>query len=792
MYRKKRGEFNQPIMIKRIMMILMACFLLTACAGGGGQSGDPLSGDETQGLSDTWKNGFKDNGQNPLQDGKTSETTYHTVGFSTAVPGADSDDSYYLAASAYSDEEIFFLMSFETEEGWTYSLEQYDIQNESLSPSIRVFQGEGLKGYFDGLCFCGKEELAARFVSEDEEGNPQEIRLFTFDREGGNVKNVLLDYAYRQPVWGPMMAYNSFLSDGDYFYLVNYLESGLLVFDREGKEVRRNMPDVSGDIYYTAGCSAPDGSVIVSRVNMANRRTTLFYLQGEKENLLGELPDVNYRNVALSGDGCFYYVDGNYLIRWDISTGEKKVLLDVAVAGIDPAWLSAITFSAGGRVLLHSWSSTNAKELEILTCSEEEVETEGNQIVFAYMEAGMDLFYNPLTVEYNKAHPQSPVTYQTHTAVYTGDWDAYKDICDAYRTRVIADIMSGGGPDIFLISSKDARNLYENGALLDLAEYLDPELREKILPSALERGVIDGKLIGVDTKISGIVMLVSNAVWEGDSWTIEDVLRLADERKPQYLFGGLDFGNTMITNSPGGLLFRFFSEFPKKSPFLDLEAGTCDFENETFIRLLEICKEYGERPTPDEDQLYEMLKTGECLCTIVRVEDMQHFTQAMKPLEKSCHFVGFPGQEGYGAAFSSEFVVVNANSKNKEAALEFLWDMFSLESQQKIAHNGVSVREDVVRESVVLKDWGDGHGPSYYYYIGDERYMNLEVKEDGSSFMEEYVAALKGLEGQDSRAEAVVDIVESEAEAYFAGDRPAEEIAKIIQNRVQLYLDENR
>ena len=787
MHRRKRSNFCKH----NILMMLMACLLLTACAGGVGKSEDPMSGDGTQGLSDTWKNGFKDNGQNPLQGGKTSETTYHTVGFSTVVPGADSDDSYYLAPSAYSDEEIFFLMSFQTEGGWTYSLQQYDIPNESLMSEIKMFQEEGLQGYFDGLSFCGEEELAARFVSEDGEGNPQEIRLFTFDREGGNVKNVLLDYAYRQPVWAPAMAYGYFLSDGNYFYLVNYLESGLLVFDREGKEVYRDMPDFSGDTYYTAGCSAPDGSVIVSKVNMLNQKTTLFYLQGDKENRLGELPGVNYRNVALSGDGCFYYIDGNYLIRWDISTGEKKVLLDGTVAGIDPAWLSAITFSAGGRVLLHSWSSRNARELEILTCSEEEVETDGNQIVFAYVRAGMDLFYNPLTVEYSKAHPQSPVTYQTHTAVYTGDIDAYLDICDAYCTRVIADIMSGGGPDIFLISSEDARNLYNNGALLDLTEYLDPELREKILPSALERGVIDGKMIGVDPMISGGVMMVSNAVWEGDSWTIEDVVRLAEERKPQYLFGEYLYGS-VGTNSPGGLLNEFFSRFPEKSPFLDLEAGTCDFENETFIRLLEICKEYGERPTPDEDQLYEMLKTGECLSTYVRVDDMQHFTQAMKPLETSCHFVGYPGQEGYGFAASYEFVVVNANSKNKEAALEFLWDMFTLESQQKISSEGASVREDVVRESVELKDLGFEFDPSYYYSTGDGRYMNVEAKEDGSSFMEEYVTALKGLEGQDSRAKAVVDIVESEAEAYFAGDRPAEEIARIIQNRVQLYLDENR
>ena len=35
-------------------------------------------------------------------------------------------------------------------------------------------------------------------------------------------------------------------------------------------------------------------------------------------------------------------------------------------------------------------------------------------------------------------------------------------------------------------------------------------------------------------------------------------------------------------------------------------------------------------------------------------------------------------------------------------------------------------------------------------------------------------------------------IIQEEAEAYFTGDRSIEEVADIITNRVQLYLDENR
>ena len=39
--------------------------------------------------------------------------------------------------------------------------------------------------------------------------------------------------------------------------------------------------------------------------------------------------------------------------------------------------------------------------------------------------------------------------------------------------------------------------------------------------------------------------------------------------------------------------------------------------------------------------------------------------------------------------------------------------------------------------------------------------------------------------------DAIADIVMEEAEPYFAGDKDLDTVVEIIQNRVQLYLDEN-
>ena len=49
---------------------------------------------------------------------------------------------------------------------------------------------------------------------------------------------------------------------------------------------------------------------------------------------------------------------------------------------------------------------------------------------------------------------------------------------------------------------------------------------------------------------------------------------------------------------------------------------------------------------------------------------------------------------------------------------------------------------------------------------------------------------LKKAEPKSRKYTRVLDILYEETEAYFTGDKSSEEVAFLIQNRVQLYLDE--
>lgn len=55
-----------------------------------------------------------------------------------------------------------------------------------------------------------------------------------------------------------------------------------------------------------------------------------------------------------------------------------------------------------------------------------------------------------------------------------------------------------------------------------------------------------------------------------------------------------------------------------------------------------------------------------------------------------------------------------------------------------------------------------------------------------------YTKAVENASGLWSSDYKVEDIIVEEAEAYFAGDKTVDEVVKIIENRVNTYINENR
>ena len=103
------------------------------------------------------------------------------------------------------------------------------------------------------------------------------------------------------------------------------------------------------------------------------------------------------------------------------------------------------------------------------------------------------------------------------------------------------------------------------------------------------------------------------------------------------------------------------------------------------------------------------------------------------------------------------------------------------------------MRADVQRDSV--KEPVKSHGypvPVPVFRKGDKSVIVLMGKQDGSSFLPEFLEAAGNALPYETELDIIRNIVREEADAYFAGSKELQETTKVIQSRVQLYLDESR
>ncbi|MBD5529504.1 MAG: hypothetical protein HDR02_14030, partial [Lachnospiraceae bacterium] len=201
----------------------------------------------------------------------------------------------------------------------------------------------------------------------------------------------------------------------------------------------------------------------------------------------------------------------------------------------------------------------------------------------------------------------------------------------------------------------------------------------------------------------------------------------------------------------------------------------------------------GERPVLehtnlDIDEEYEtaqQVMEGVYLADVVFGGDIVHYTNVMDYYGDNAHFVGFPTESGNGnMLICYGFLVVNAQTEHWEEVVDFLRYMYSKEFQSDNPH--YLLRKDVLRENMVPN--GADEKSETFTLTGEV----LPLKRDGSSYIEDYIAFMDSCRAETRNTEAIENIIREETGAYFQNIQNLDNTVRTIQNRVQLFLDENK
>lgn len=348
----------------------------------------------------------------------------------------------------------------------------------------------------------------------------------------------------------------------------------------------------------------------------------------------------------------------------------------------------------------------------------------------------------------------------------------------------MAELAAGKGPDMLCLWADDERlrTLYEKGVLADLTGLVPKETLDQVFPGILEAGSVNGSLVGLGVSGMAATMVTSNELWQQDSWTVEDIMGIV-EVHPDLEGMFILKGGRM---EPSLNLYWMGLQHMEKSPFVDFGINECYFGDTQFQKFLELAKTYGEKPVALKE-ISTLIKEGRCIATLEDVSWPSSFVEAMEEYGEECHFIGCPGQTDYSGYWTSLcLIVVNKESEYLDTIAEFLSYLLDVESQQKV--DGFSVREDVVRQNVYWAEWSEEW--LYKFSMGEMEVSCYFTKPNGESYIEDYVEFLRKLGPMPGYGSVISDVVLEEAEYYFNGDKSAEQVAEIIDNRVQMYLNE--
>lgn len=374
------------------------------------------------------------------------------------------------------------------------------------------------------------------------------------------------------------------------------------------------------------------------------------------------------------------------------------------------------------------------------------------------------------------------------------DYDQEDMDPDMVRERFKMDLATGKGTDIIWICDMVADELGYAGVLADLNTYLTPEIKEKYLTNILECAQTGDKLYEIAPTFSvGFIVGNPSKLGEATGWTIDEMMETFRR-------------NNKDANALGNVGTNIVEELVLYAieDFVDWDAGTADFCNQEFYDILKFSINKGKRVKATQ----ESVASGTHLAVrsgISGVADIQYLDWLFGD---DWVVKGWPCNQGTGVTVGFwNSVAISSYSQCPKGAWDFIEYYMTLDwiedyialhpdtlgiSYQSI--HGLPVNRQTFEK---MMEWSmtelidDETGERIPHYFGEDGVPNFYAS--SAEDVEQVRRIIALVDGRSlSWESSIYQIIGEEVSGYNTGALTAEQTAEKIQNRLQLYLDEQR
>lgn len=331
---------------------------------------------------------------------------------------------------------------------------------------------------------------------------------------------------------------------------------------------------------------------------------------------------------------------------------------------------------------------------------------------------------------------------------------------EAAMAQMNAELLTGDPPDLYALNGMNIGAMENTGLLLDLHTLMDADSSfsaEGYYENIWELFETGGKLYEFlpDFSLAGLTGPKS-VLGERIGWTLDDLEEYTEEPLVSHSSNS-DFLHGCIRYGDLGLI--------------DTEHKTCRFDSDEMLSLLSLCDKL-----PDE-------RRGSGLMQESWLSSIYIWQQLREEAGEDIVCTGYPSETETGPAVNAFYAfAVSASTENQEGAWEFLKYLLRDNQQEIYAWSYFPVKKAVLEAQLEKAQLPTTDQNSPFY------------GSDSEPLTEADAVYLQSLIGSASRRAMpytdILDIVVEESEPYFSGDKTAEAVADIIQNRVSIYLAE--
>ena len=568
-------------------------------------------------------------------------------------------------------------------------------------------------------------------------------------------------------------------------------------------------------IYYDESAASASGSDLTTKdvpsaMPASRGGYVLATIDAATKSLTGARPAGNagnYSLVAGGGDYDAYYTNGSNFYGFDFETGDSIKILNWINCDVDTRYMGTRNIGVldDGRIIgiENRWYNVGEtggrSETNLVILEKKPYSSLPQRTRITY--ASQYLQYNTrgAIIDFNRSSGEYRIEVQDYSEYNT------EEDYSAGLTKLKTEIMSGKVPDIIDLNGLPLDELASKGILADLYTFIDNDSelsRDSLFQSVLTALETDGKLYRAASSFAiQTVLGAPGVVGDEPGWTLEE-FNAALAKMPE--------GCTPFSESTtrGDVLQGMITL--ELGDLVNWSTGECKFNSKTFTDILEFAAQFPESFDYENYNLSDetdRIASGQQMLMTMYLSDFESSRMYAAIFGGDVTYIGYPVSEGVGnmLQIDDSGLAISAKSANQDAAWQFVRKFFTEKYQTENVYSFPTNRAafDAKLKRAMTPIWQtDENGK----YILDENGNKIEQSQGtwgwGSITIEMYaltqeeadsiVDVINATTRVYSYDEDIMDIITSEAAAFFAGQKSADEVAKLVQSKANIKVNERR